>query len=102
MKVYMLKCSSGYGWDEGYGVVGIYSTLDSAEIGMLDHSAKYSFYSMISSWSVDDGETVYIYVDEEDAQEHELELGNDPNFKPDYVDDLDNVRYQIVKVEVKE
>jgi hypothetical protein len=97
MKVLMLKCSSR--WDEGYGVVGIYSTLDSAEIGMLDHSAKYSFYSTLSSWSVDDGKTVYVYVDEEDAQEHELELVNDPNFKPDW---LDTVRYQIVRVEVIE
>ena len=97
MQVWMLKCSTR--WDEGYGVVGIYSTLASAEIGMLDHSAKYLAISTISSWSVDDGETVYVYVDEEDAQEHKLELENDPNFKPDW---LDTVLYQIVKVEVIE
>jgi len=97
MKVFMLKCSTR--WDEGYWVVNIYSTLASAEIDMLDHSAKYSFYSTLSSWSVDDGKTVYVYVDEEDAQEHELELVNDPNFKPDW---LDTVRYQIVRVEVIE
>ena len=52
MQVWMLKCSTR--WDEGYGVVGIYSTLDSAEIGMLDHSAKYSFIrpSVHGQWTM--------------------------------------------------
>jgi hypothetical protein len=54
---------------------------------------------MRDSWAVDDGQTVYVYVDEEDAQDHKIELADDPNFKPDW---LDNVRYQIVRVEVLE
>ena len=97
MKVFMVKCSTR--WEEGYGVTGIYSTLEGAGDGMLDHSAKYSFYSMRDSWAVDDGQTVYVYVDEEDAQDHKIELADDPNFKPDW---LDNIRYQIVRVEVIE
>ena len=94
MKVFMLKCSVD--WEQGYGVVNIYSTKEKASNGMLDHSAKY-FLDMNDSWSVDDGQTIYIYVDEEDAYDHRHELSNDPNFKPDW---LDNIRYQIVTVEV--
>jgi hypothetical protein len=101
MKVFMVKCSTR--WEEGYyeeyGVTGIYSTLEGAGDGMLDHSAKSSFYSMRDSWAVDDGETVYVYVDKEDAQDHKIELAGNPNFKPDW---LDNVRYQIVRAEVIE